>query len=182
VPDGALAVFAGRFTPEKRLETVLSAWPAVHASTGASLVLMGHGPIEEALRARHGHPGIVWHPFETDRSRVADVLAAADLYVAPGPAETFGLAALEALASGTPILSVDRGGAAELARKSGAGRCYQLGDVLDCAAQAVALIQAAPLRAEARHCAEARYAWPVVLADLFAQYRAVIEPEARVTT
>lgn len=183
VPDGPLAVFAGRFTPEKQLATVLAAWPVVHARTGATLVLMGHGPIEADLRVRHPHPGILWQPFETDRSLVADVLAAADLYVAPGPAETFGLSALEALASGTPILSVDSGGAAELVARSGAGRRYAPGDATECATQAMALLplEAENLRSLARQYAETRHAWPVVLADLAAEYRMVSERPAVVT-
>ncbi|MEP6473566.1 MAG: glycosyltransferase, partial [Gemmatimonadota bacterium] len=176
LPAGPLAVFAGRFTPEKQLETVLAAWDQVRARTGAALVLLGHGPIEPSLRSRFSQDGIFWRSFETDRSRVADLLAAADCYIAPGPSETFGLSALEALASGTPVLSVDTGGTAELVANSGAGRLYQLGDVAGCVAQAVELLggAAASLRIQARAYAESRHAWPVVLADLLDQYRGVL--------
>ncbi len=176
LPAGPLAVFAGRFTPEKKLETVLAAWSQVRARTGAALVLLGHGPLESSLRSRFSQDGIFWRPFETDRSRVADLLAAADCYIAPGPAETFGLSALEALASGTPLLSVDAGGAAELAANSGAGRLYHLGDVAGCVTHGVDLLggAAASLRIPARAYAESRHAWPVVLADLLSQYRSVL--------
>jgi len=77
------------------------------------LVLVGNGPSRQRLRRRPGSDRFVWLPFEADRERLADLMAAVDLYVAPCSLETFGLSALEALASGTPVLSADRGGVAE---------------------------------------------------------------------
>jgi alpha-1,6-mannosyltransferase len=48
-------------------------------------------------------------PFETDRARLARAYASADLYVAPSPHETFGLAAIEAAACGLPIVGAAAG-------------------------------------------------------------------------
>jgi Glycosyltransferase len=83
----------------------------------------------------------VWLPFVSDRDLTADLLAAADLYVAPGPAETFGLSALEAMAAGIPVLSVDRGGVADRIRVSGAGALYPTGDSHALAEAAIRLLQ-----------------------------------------
>lgn len=176
LPDSPLAVYAGRLTPEKQLEVVLETWPAISRATGATLVVVGHGPLERRLRERHGAGSIAWLPFEPDRERLADLLAAADLYLAPGPAESFGLAALEALASGTPVLSVDRGGAAELVRRSGAGACYPVGDRTTLERECAALLsgRAAGLRGVARAFAEAHHAWPVVLERLIEVYRSLV--------
>ena len=175
LPAGPLVVYTGRFTPEKQLSTALEAWPAVRRETGASLLLIGHGPEEARLKARFPDEGIHWRPFESDRTRIAEVLATADCYLAPGPAETFGLAALEALACGTPVLSVEAGGAAELVERSGAGRLYPLGDSTACAAQAASLLaEAGQLRSKARAYAEERHAWPDVLAELLQCYRALL--------
>lgn len=173
LPDAPLVVYAGRLTPEKQLELVLESWPAIAGATGAELVIVGHGPLESRLRARYSGPGISWLPFETDRERLADLLAAAELYLAPGPAESFGLSALEALASGTPVLSVDRGGAAELVRRSGAGACYPAGNRESLVRECVALLEGgtAGLRRAARAYAEAHHAWPVVLGRLVEVYR-----------
>jgi alpha-1,6-mannosyltransferase len=114
-------------------------------------------------------------PFEPVRFRMAELLAAADGYLAPGPAETFGLSALEALACGTPVLSVSTGGAAELVQRSGAGRRYPVDDSAACAREATALLAAsADLRFKARAYAEARHAWPDVLAELLQLYRDVL--------
>ncbi|HTO72408.1 MAG TPA: glycosyltransferase, partial [Gemmatimonadales bacterium] len=175
LPDGPIAVYAGRFTPEKQLETVLEAWPGVHRRSNATLILVGHGPAEARLRQHSNPAGIAWLPFEADRARLADLFANADCVIAPGPAETFGLSALEALASGTPVLSVARGGAAELVERSGAGRLYPIGDPVTCAEEALALLgEAATLRDRARRYAESRHAWPVVLGELMLRYREVI--------
>jgi alpha-1,6-mannosyltransferase len=177
LPSGPLALYAGRFTPEKQLATVLEAWAEVHRQTAAALVLIGHGPEEARLRSRYAQAGVCWRPFEPDRARLADLLAAADCYIAPGPAETFGLSALEALASGTPVLSVARGGAAELVECSAAGRLYPVADASGCAAQCAALLaESASLRMRARAHAEARHAWPDVLAELLACYRELAAP------
>jgi alpha-1,6-mannosyltransferase len=73
-------------------------------------VIAGDGPLRGKLeRAASGLP-ITFLGFVTDRAELARLLATADVVVAPGPIETFGLAALEALASGTPVV-VDSGSA-----------------------------------------------------------------------
>ena len=63
--------------------------------------------------------------YTRTRETIADLHAAADFYVSPCPYETFGLAALEALASGTPVLSADEGGVSEQVSRSGAGFLYR---------------------------------------------------------
>src|SRR5581483_10874279 len=111
-PDERIAVFAGRLAAEKELEVAIDAWRIAEDSLG-TLVLMGDGPMIAALRRRAAGAAIRFLPFENSRERVADLLAACDAYIAPSPVETFGLAALEALACGTPVVSADRGGVAE---------------------------------------------------------------------
>jgi alpha-1,6-mannosyltransferase len=109
------------------------------------------------------------------RASVADVLAAADLYVSPSPVETFGLAPLEALASGTPVLSADRGAVPELVRRSGAGALYRAGEADDLADHAIAMLRDGIAAAgdAARSYAERNHAWPVVFDRLFEAYRGV---------
>lgn len=180
LPDGPLALYLGRFTEEKRLEVVIDAWRAVGREAGATLVLVGTGPREARLRARAQGLAVRWLPFERDRSRVADLLAAADLYLAPGPAETFGLSALEALASGTPVLSVDVGGVADRVRTSGVGACYPVDDAAACAGQAVRLLgqDRAGQAAAARAWAEMHHAQAAAFDRLFATYETLVAPGA----
>ena len=58
--------------------------------------------------------------FVADPDRVARLLATADVALAPGPLETFGLAALEALASGTPVVAAGDGALGEVIGAAGA--------------------------------------------------------------
>jgi len=176
LPDGPLALYVGRFTEEKQIETVLAGWHEVERRTGAWLVLVGAGPRTARLRAAAEGRQVRWVPFLRDRSQVADLFAAADLYLAPGPAETFGLSALEAMASGTPVLSVDAGGVADRVRASGAGALYPAGDVGACAEAAVALLSGdlRRLGATARAFAEQHHSWRAAFRGIFDIYRGVL--------
>lgn len=175
---GPLFLYCGRFAREKELEPVLEAWPRIAGESGAELVLAGSGPREPKLRSLATR-GVRFLPFERDRGRLADLHAAADVYLSPCPIESFGLAALEAQASGTPVLSADAGGVAERVVRSGAGRTYAAGDrdAFVAAALALAALSAgerAGLGALGRADAEREHAWERVFERLFDVYRAVL--------
>ncbi len=177
LPSGPLVLFAGRFAREKQLDLVLDAWPAVERRTGARLILLGDGPQAAAL---HRHPyadRVTWLPFERDREHLADLFAAVDLYLAPGPYETFGLSALEAMASGTPVLSVDRGGVAERVRASGAGELYPFSDAAGLRATASALFgrDLPGLGLAGRRFAEQFHSWDAAFSTLFDAYRHLLD-------
>jgi alpha-1,6-mannosyltransferase len=177
LPDAPLALYVGRFAGEKQIETVLTAWAEVERRTDAWLVLVGAGPREARLRAlAEGHQ-VRWIPYERDRSSLADLRAAAEIYVAPGPAETFGLGALEAMASGLPVLSIDAGGVADRVRESGVGTVYAPGDVGACIEAAVSLLRAdvRALGATARAFAERRHSWRTAFDGIVAVYRRLLE-------
>ncbi len=176
LPDAPLAIFVGRFAEEKQLETVLAAWGEVERRTDAWLVLVGAGPREPRLRAMAESHQVRWIPYQRDRDQLADLLAAADLYVAPGPAETFGLSALEAMASGLPVLSVDAGGVADRVRASGAGALYNPGDPGACATAATELLRGdlQSLGRIARAFAERHHSWDAAFDGIFATYRALL--------
>lgn len=97
-----LLVMVSRLSREKR--------PQLAVDTVAELVRRGHsvrmlvagsGPQEHALRKQADQLPITFMGYVSDRDHLARLMASADLLLAPGPIETFGLAALEALASGT---------------------------------------------------------------------------------
>ena len=176
LPDGPLALFVGRFAREKELDLLLAAWPEVERRTGARLALIGDGPSRRRLQRQPGSDRFFWLPFERDRTRLADLLAAVDLYVAPCSLETFGLSALEALASGTPLLTADRGGVAETASRSGAGALFQSGDPAALAAAAARLFSEdlGRLGSRGRAYTEAHHGWETVLDRLFETYRRIL--------
>ena len=176
LPEGPLAMYVGRIAGEKDLDVLLRGWPRVAQRTGARLVIVGDGPARPALQAAPGGDQAIWIPFQRDRDLLADLYAAVDVYVAPGPAETFGLAALEALASGNPVLSVNQGGVAETVSRSGAGALYRSGDSADLADQAVQLLgrDLTDLGVRARQHAERHHSWTTVFDRLFSVYRDVL--------
>ena len=173
--DGPLALYTGRFTTEKRLEVAIAGWRRLR-HRDATLLLIGTGPLEGRLRRLAAGSRVRLLPFEHDRERLADLYAAADLYLAPGPAETFGLSAHEAMASGTPVLSVDSGGVAEQVQRSGAGAVYPLGDAAGLAEGADALLDGdlSALGARARAFVEAHHRWDTVFDRIFGIYREII--------
>jgi alpha-1,6-mannosyltransferase len=176
LPEGPVAAFVGRFAREKELDVLLDGWREVHRKTGAHLALVGDGPMRARLVAQaDGAPWVRFLPYESDRDRLADLFAAIDLFVAPSSNETFGLAPLEALASGTPVLSADRGGISEQVVTSGAGARFESGDSRSLAEEAVLLLRSdlASLGAKGRAYAEKDHSWESVFDRIFALYDAV---------
>lgn len=103
-----LLLLCSRLSVEKRPGTALDAL-AVLRERGlrVSMVVAGDGPLKASLvrRARAERLPVRFLGHVPDREAVADLQAAADVCLAPGPAETFGLSALEALACGTPVVA-----------------------------------------------------------------------------
>lgn len=100
-----MLVHCGRLSPEKHVERSIDALAELHSSgRSARLVIAGDGPRRAALQRRAAGLPITFLGFVSGRTDVATLLATADVALAPGPHETFGLAALEALASGTPVV------------------------------------------------------------------------------
>ena len=113
--DVPLLVLCSRLSREKRPDLAVEALRVLlRGGFPARLVVAGSGPLTASLRRRaRGLPvELVGHL--SDRSSVAGLLGAADVVLAPGPVETFGLAALEALACGTPVVAASTSAVAEL--------------------------------------------------------------------
>jgi glycosyltransferase involved in cell wall biosynthesis len=106
-------IFTGRLdaTPQKRAEWLIAWWPQVLAAVpGARLTLIGGGSALPALRqavARAGLAASVSLPGPLPHPQLLDRLRQAGLYVFPSQLETFGIAPLEALAAGLPVVASD---------------------------------------------------------------------------
>jgi glycogen(starch) synthase len=114
-------LFVGSRPESKGIATLLRAFARVHASRpDTALRLNGRaGPGEgdaawQRLAAELGVADAVRFEPPTDRPGVAAAMARADLFVHPSPRETFGVVAVEALASGLPVVAADSGGVSEV--------------------------------------------------------------------
>ncbi|MFD0927598.1 glycosyltransferase [Williamsia deligens] len=114
-PGTTLLVHCGRLSVEKHVERSIDACAGLLAAgVDARLVIAGDGPRRPALvRHAEGLP-VEFTGFLHTRDSVADLLAAADVAMAPGPHETFCLSALESLAAGTPVVASRTSAVAEI--------------------------------------------------------------------
>jgi alpha-1,6-mannosyltransferase len=104
-PDEVLLVHCGRLSTEKCPERAVDALGELRRrGVPAVLVVAGEGPRRQSLESRAAGLPVRFLGHVADRDLLAGLLATADAAIAPGPVETFGLAALEALASGTPVV------------------------------------------------------------------------------
>jgi alpha-1,6-mannosyltransferase len=104
-PTQILLVHCGRLSVEKRADRSIDAVAALCAAgVEVRLVIVGDGPLRAKLQRQAARLPIDFTGFISDRHSVAELLASADVALAPGPHETFGLAALESLACGTPAV------------------------------------------------------------------------------
>ena len=112
---GVLLVHCGRLSREKHPQRSIDTAAALHAAgMRVRLAIAGDGPMRRALERRARHLPVTFLGFLGHRHDVARLLASADVALAPGPHETFGLAALEALACGTPVVASRSSALAEI--------------------------------------------------------------------
>ena len=114
--DGMLKlVHAGRLSREKSPHLAVATAVELHRrGVPVRLDVYGTGPHLDELLAIAGTAPVRFHGYIGDRTVLAAHLSRADIALSVCPGETFGLAVLEALAAGTPVVTADTGGAREL--------------------------------------------------------------------
>ncbi|GAA4578171.1 glycosyltransferase family 1 protein [Planotetraspora phitsanulokensis] len=158
-PGEPLLVHCSRLSPEKRPDRPIEALRELHRrGVPATLVVAGDGPRRSALEERASGLPVHFLGHVSDRDLLARLLATADVAVAPGPVETFGLAALEALASGTPVVVSRQSALPEVIGESGVAVGDDPGEYAD-AVGALLADEEGERRARARRQAE-RFDWP----------------------
>jgi alpha-1,6-mannosyltransferase len=173
-PGGVLLVMASRLSREKQPEIAVEAVrELVRRGVKVRLVVAGDGPLRRQLEAASAGLPISWLGFVASRADLADLYRAADVALAPGPVETFGLAALEALSCGTPAVVNWRSALPEIIAGAGrvsAGCGFSFAD----AVEQLLAEPAAPLRRAARRRAEG-YSWDATVAGMLAVHRSRLE-------
>lgn len=115
-PDGPLRlVHFGRLSREKHPQYAVSTAVELHRrGVPVRLDVYGTGPHLRQLRELAGAAPVYFHGHIGDRHQLAAAVGRADVSLSVSPHETFGLAVLEALSCGTPVVTANRGGASEL--------------------------------------------------------------------
>lgn len=162
-----LLIYVGRLDRERRAQLVVDAFSRLPQSLGARLVLIGDGPVRDAI-AEARNDRIIAPGYLSDRSELARWLASADLYVSAMADETFGVSVIEAQASGLPVVGVAAG--AMLDRVD--GETGRLGPVDNAAAMAANIVEVwnsdrAAMGQAARAHVEGRFSWDRTFQLLF---------------
>ena len=113
-------LYMGRIATEKNVEALLRAWRLVQPE-GCTLVVVGDGPVRQALMQTYGPEiNVHWWGHEPDQARRLALLQLAEVFLLPSLVEGLSLALLEAMASGTACVATDAGADGEVL-EGGAG-------------------------------------------------------------
>ena len=136
-----ILMHVSNFRPVKRVADVVAIYARVAREIPSVLVMVGDGPdriVAESEARRLGVERDVHFLGKIDA--VAPLLAEADLFLLPTQSESFGLSALEALASGVPVIGSRAGGLVEVVREGITGILCTVGDVEEMAAGALGIL------------------------------------------
>ncbi len=145
------------FRPVKRIRDVVSTFARISETVDSRLILVGDGPDAPVAREMGQKLGILHRMrFVGIVDRVAPLLAHADLLLLPSQTESFGLVALEAMASGVPVIASDVGGLPEVVEHGRTGFLAPVGDIDAMSAYAVQLLQDDALHGQFSSAAQGR--------------------------
>lgn len=169
-------VHVSNFRPVKRIDDLISIFEIIARSSDARLVLVGDGPelgpAERRLRALGLRDRVVLHGH---RHELTEILADSDVFLLPSSHESFGVAALEAMACGVPVVASDVGGLPEVVTHGESGYLCPVGDLEAFAACTLELLRnpdkAAAMGQHAREEANTRFSMAAALDRYEAMYR-----------
>ena len=145
----ALVLHLSNFRPVKRVDVVVEVFHRLRRSVRARLVLAGDGPDSAKVQARIAEYGldedVLLLPAQQD---VVSLLSCADLFLLPSLEESFGLAALEAMACEVPVVASRVGGLPEVIDDGVTGAMCDPSDLDGMAARGLELLTDARLRAD----------------------------------
>lgn len=149
-------VHSSNFRPLKRVDDVIAVFERVRRGRPCRLALLGDGPerprVEAEVRARGLADDVTFLGEQLD---VAATLRRAHVFLLPSESESFGLAALEALACGVPVVASRAGGLPEVVRDGESGFLLPVGDVDAMAAAVGRVLDDAALHRRLSHAARA---------------------------
>ena len=140
--DEFILTHISNFRPVKRTDDVIKIFNEVQKEVPAKLLMVGNGPERskaENLAKEFGIYNKVL--FLGNSNEVAKILCYSDVFLLPSQTESFGLAALEAMAAGTVVISTNTGGLPEVNINGETGYLSDLGDVDDMAKNTISILK-----------------------------------------
>lgn len=183
-PEGeAVLMHLSNFRPVKRVLDVVRVFAQVARAMPAQLILVGDGPDRSAAEWLAHDLGIQCRVhFLGKQERVDELLPLADLMLLPSELESFGLAALEAMACKVPTISTRVGGVPELIEDGVNGLLFNVGDVAAMAEAAIALLgdeaRLDRMRDAARHTAQKHFCASLVIPQYVRFYESFLNKAA----
>ncbi len=154
--QGGYALFVGRLSPEKGVDTLLAAWERLGGRV--PLKIVGDGPLSGRVReAASRMPGVEWLG-RRPQEEVHEILGEASFLVFPSVCyETFGLVAIEAFAKGTPVIASNLGAMSEVMSHGSTGLHFRVEDPGDLAEKVAWAFENPGELSRMRHEARAEY-------------------------
>jgi N-acetyl-alpha-D-glucosaminyl L-malate synthase BshA len=142
-PNGEkIMVHASNFRGVKRVHDVVRVFAEVRKKLPAKLLMVGDGPerpaMENLVRELKVSDDV---RFLGKQEQIEEILVVSDLFILPSEYESFGLAALEAMAAGMPVISTNAGGLPEININGETGYLADVGDVETMSRYAIELLQ-----------------------------------------
>jgi len=179
-PDEKLLVHLSNFRPVKRIPDVIEIFDRVQKKVPSRLLMIGDGPERsgaEWLAVRKGiHKKV---EFLGKQDRIHEKLGVADVMLLPSQLESFGLAALEAMACEVVPIATNEGGVPEVVDHGKTGFLANVGDVDAMANYAIEVLtndkKLKQMGEQARACAQARFCASKIIPQYERYYRAVLD-------
>ncbi|NND88777.1 MAG: N-acetyl-alpha-D-glucosaminyl L-malate synthase BshA [Flavobacteriaceae bacterium] len=141
-PDELIITHISNLRPVKRVLDVIEIFDRIQKQLPAKLLMVGDGPERESCEALCREKGISEKVLFLGNSNEVDkILCFSDLFLLPSEKESFGLAALEAMASGVPVISSNSGGLPEVNVHGSSGYLSEVGDVEEMASNAISILE-----------------------------------------
>jgi N-acetyl-alpha-D-glucosaminyl L-malate synthase BshA len=137
-----IVMHVSNFRPVKRVEDVIDVFARICEEVDARLVLIGDGPERPRAMDRAEELGVTSRIlFLGKHASVDELLACADLFLLPSEVESFGLAALEAMACGAPVVASRVGGLPEVVEHGESGYLFPVGSVEEMAEAGIEVLR-----------------------------------------
>jgi N-acetyl-alpha-D-glucosaminyl L-malate synthase BshA len=142
-PNGErILLHASNFRKIKRVQDVVQIFYNVTRELPSKLLFVGDGPERQTAEELSRKLGVDDEVrFVGKQEQMEDILAIADLFLLPSQYESFGLAALEAMASGVPVVSTNAGGLSEIIINGVTGYMGNVGDVETMTSRALEILR-----------------------------------------